>query len=247
MKKIVEFIGEIILESLKSKSTLAPFVPFQVNERVVEIPEEAEKTWHVYRYKIPIQDLIPLLPSLEKGFVNGEWYIHFFSEKNNQLFVVLKNKTFKISKIKDSFWDQMVSFKPSILMFAGTKGNPTENNILETGCFGVNFVHSEMAKSVFECIKWHGQERIEKSGFGLFKANNIQAPLIAESKGHLECKLVETKEIGSGFVLFGEIVAASIWDKILEKDKVNERYALLDQIEFLEDELFSRSEVVSME
>ncbi|MCB9027102.1 MAG: hypothetical protein H6625_12335 [Bdellovibrionaceae bacterium] len=104
------FIGEIILESLNSKSILRPFAPFQIKERIVEMPEEAEKTWHVYRYKIPMQDLTPLLSSLEKGLVNGEWYIHFFSEKNNQLFVVLKNKTFKISKVKDSSWDQMIEY-----------------------------------------------------------------------------------------------------------------------------------------
>ena len=80
------FIGEIILESLKSKSTLNPFAPFQIKERIVEVPEEAEKTWHVYRYKIPIQDLTPLLPPLEKGLASGEWYNSLLQRKKQPTF-----------------------------------------------------------------------------------------------------------------------------------------------------------------
>jgi len=47
-------------------------------------------------------------------------------------------------------WIQMVSFEPSILMFSGTKGNITENNILETKCFGVNIVDSSLAAKTYE-------------------------------------------------------------------------------------------------
>ncbi len=50
-------------------------------------------------------------------------------------------------------WLQMVSFEPPMLMFSGTKGNTTELNILETGCFGVNFVDSSMVPMVDRCIR----------------------------------------------------------------------------------------------
>ena len=129
-------------------------------------------------------------------------------------------------------WLQMVSFEPPILMFSGSKDNTTEKNILENGCFVVNIVDSSLVEKVYKCISFHGKERIEKSGFNLVDASKICAPLVADCKAHLECKFIEAKEIGSGFVIFGEIVAASIWDEILKKDPC-ERYAFLDQAVYL--------------
>ena len=93
------------------------------------------------------------------------------------------------------------------------------------------FVHAE---AVFGCLEWHGQERIEKCGFELAPASIIDARLVANCKAHLECRLTETKEVGSGFVIFGQIVAASIWDEIM-KTEPNRRYEMLDQAMFLED------------
>ena len=139
-------------------------------------------------------------------------------------------------------WLQMVSFKPPILMFSGTKGNTTENNIIDTGCFGVNLVDSSMTETAFGCLRWHGRERIEKCGFELVPASKIKAPLVANCRAHLECRLTDTKEVGSGFVIFGEIVASSIWDEIM-KAEPDKRYALLDQVMFLEDGVWGRVEI----
>jgi flavin reductase (DIM6/NTAB) family NADH-FMN oxidoreductase RutF len=136
-------------------------------------------------------------------------------------------------------WVQMAAFEPPTLMLAGTKGNATENNILQTGCFGVNVVDEALAPHVFACLQWFGTERIEKSGFHLMQANLIAAPLVVEARAHLECRLRATREIGSGFALFGEIVAASIDDEILAAPP-EERYAQLGQVLFLEDGLVAR-------
>ena len=150
----------------------------------------------------------------------------------------------KDPNIAPKSWVQMVSFEPPMLMFSGTKGNTTENNILRTGCFGVNIVDFSMASEVYGCLKWFGRERIEKTGLTIFDALQINAPLVNECKAHLECKLYKTTEVGSGFVVFGEIVGASIWDQVVaaERDK---RYELLDQIVFLEDNLYSRIDRVA--
>jgi flavin reductase (DIM6/NTAB) family NADH-FMN oxidoreductase RutF len=143
----------------------------------------------------------------------------------------------RVPNIAPKSWVQMVSFEPPILMFSGSKGNTTENNILKTGCFAVNFVDSSMAKAVYGCLKWHGEERIEKCDFTLVPASKIESPLVDECKAHLECRLVDTKRVGTGFVIFGEIVAASIWDEIL-KAEPDKRYELLDQILFFEDGVY---------
>ncbi len=145
----------------------------------------------------------------------------------------------KEPNIAPKSWLQMVSFEPPILMFSGTKGNTTERNILESNCFGVNIVDSTMASTVFDCIQWLGEERIDKAGFKMIEASMINAPLVQQCKAHLECHLLSTKEVGSGFVVFGEIVAASIWEEILRVEQ-EKRYELLDPIVFLEDGMYSR-------
>lgn len=151
----------------------------------------------------------------------------------------------KEPNIAPKSWVQMVSFEPPVVMVSGTKGNTTEDNILETKCFGINVVDASLASTVYGCINWVGQERIEKTGFTLVEAAKISAPLVAECKAHLECQLHSTKEVGNGFVIFGEIVAASIWDKI-RHGTPKERYELLDQIVFLEDGVFSRIDPISV-
>ena len=144
-----------------------------------------------------------------------------------------------VPNVAPKSWLQMVSFDPPVLMFSGTKGNTTEKNIDQTTCFGVNFVDSKIVKRVFNSLQWQGPERIKKSKFEMFKADKINAPLVQNCKAHLECRVMETKIIGSGLVVFGEIVAASIWDEVL-KAECDKAYTLLDQCLFLENSLYGR-------
>jgi flavin reductase (DIM6/NTAB) family NADH-FMN oxidoreductase RutF len=136
-------------------------------------------------------------------------------------------------------WIQMVSFEPSILMFSGSKGNATENNILEIGNFGVNLVNSSMANAVFECIKWQGRERIERCGFEMVRSQKIDAPLVKGCRAHIECKLHDKKEVGSGLIVFGEILRVAVDEEVLNAER-NRRYELLDTIFFLEGGLWGR-------
>ncbi|MDI7250551.1 MAG: flavin reductase, partial [Bacillota bacterium] len=106
------------------------------------------------------------------------------------------------------------------------------------GCFGVNLVDSRMVSSVFSCVQWFGQERIEKAGFTMISASRIAAPLVQESKAHLECRLHSTLEVGSGLIVCGQIVSAAIRQDILQAER-EERYQLLDQVLYLEDGLYA--------
>ena len=133
---------------------------------------------------------------------------------------------------------QMVSIDPAILMFAGTPHNTTETNILTTKCFGVNIVDASMAPMVYDCIYWFGQDRITKSGFTVTHAATINAPIVEQCKAHLECRLHQSMQIGHAFVIFGEIVHASIWSKLLPGAVAN-RYQALDQIVYLENGVFA--------
>ena len=135
-------------------------------------------------------------------------------------------------------WVQMVAFDPPTLMFAGSNGQPTEDNALRTGCFALNVVDETLLPSVLRCLQWRGEERIERSGWSLVDASRIRAPVLDGAPAHLECELRGSREIGSGLVVFGEIVAATVDERILEAEE-GERYQRLAQALFLEDGVYS--------
>jgi flavin reductase (DIM6/NTAB) family NADH-FMN oxidoreductase RutF len=88
-------------------------------------------------------------------------------------------------------------------------------------------VDSSLAEIACNCIRWFGNERIEKSGLSLVEASKINAPLIFECKVHLECTLHNMYIHEHGFVVLGEVVSVSMWDKILHSES-EEKYELLD-------------------
>lgn len=105
-----KFIGEIILESLDNSLELKEFSSFLIKQRIVDMPNEPENVWHVNRYEMPVDKVKELLSRLERNFVNGGWYIHFFSKEGRDLYVTLKDRTFLISKIKDDTWNEMIEY-----------------------------------------------------------------------------------------------------------------------------------------
>ncbi|MFQ5414842.1 MAG: flavin reductase family protein [Phycisphaerae bacterium] len=142
-----------------------------------------------------------------------------------------------VANVAPKSWVQMVAFEPPTLMFSGTKGNATEENILATDGFAVNIVDEQLLPSVVGCLAWRGVERIERSGWRLEPARRIRAPLVAQAPAQLECSLVKTVSVGSGFVVFGRIIAARI-DEAIGGAAGDERYDLLRQACFLEDGVY---------
>ena len=124
-------------------------------------------------------------------------------------------------------WIHPASFSPPLIVYSGPLFATTEKNIIETNCFAINFVDSSLAEIACNCIRWFGNERIAKSDLNLVEASKINAPLIFECKVHLECTLHNMYIHEHGFVVLGEVVAVSMWDKILRSGP-EKRYALLD-------------------
>lgn len=97
----------VIEESLESQEVLEYMKPFLFSQRVDEVPEDEYPLWHVNEYHLKENDLHDLLPNLEK-LIKNTWYIHAFNEEN--LFVILRGKSFKISKRKDNSWNEMIEY-----------------------------------------------------------------------------------------------------------------------------------------
>ncbi len=107
-------------------------------------------------------------------------------------------------------WITMAAFDGPILAFGCSTEHATFRNADATGEFVVNVPSDALAERVWELIRWHGAERIERSGLTLLPAQAVAPPLVAECRAHLECTLDDVKRYGREVFVFGRIVAASI-------------------------------------
>jgi hypothetical protein len=123
------FLGEIILESLSDITCLNEISGQIIKAWTTTVPDATLSSWTVHRYRISRAQVLNLTPLLEQSFSSGEWYIHFFSESGNDLFVIMKERTFKLPKQKDVSWNEMIQYGESI----GLGRKWTENIPVEFG------------------------------------------------------------------------------------------------------------------
>lgn len=110
----LNYTGEIIVESLQDTSVLDALEPFKIKCRRTDVPNEKIKVWNINRYCLDERTLGEVITQLETAIDDGGWYIHFFSDLGNKLYVVFKGKHFVVSKKKDVTWDEMIRFGESI-------------------------------------------------------------------------------------------------------------------------------------
>lgn len=104
------YVGEIIRESLVNPASLNAFRDYLVKARTATVENFNPSLWHIERYRMPIEQVKKLIPLLENNIDKNQWYIHFYSETTNEMFVILSGKTFRLPKFKDVSWNEMIQY-----------------------------------------------------------------------------------------------------------------------------------------
>lgn len=99
----------IIEESLNNTEILDNISSYLIRKRVVDMPMEKDKVWHIDEFRMPFFRVQQIIMILTRE-IKKEWYIHIFSKDDNVLFVILKDKYFKVSAIKDESWNEMIEY-----------------------------------------------------------------------------------------------------------------------------------------
>lgn len=114
-------------------------------------------------------------------------------------------------------WISLLSGKPPTLgISVGTKGF-TGEQIIKNKEFSVNIATVDIIKEADMCGITSGKDidKFEKTGLVKMPASEIQAPIIKQCPLNLECKLIESKIVGTTNHFIGEIVETHIdTDKI---------------------------------
>jgi len=96
--------------------------------------------------------------------------------------------------------------------------------IMRSGEFVINLTTSSMCRETDFCGVKSGKDvnKIETCGFHLLPAQKVSVPIIEECPVSLECRVTETKELGSHTMFLAEIVGIDVEERYIDsKGKLN--------------------------
>lgn len=126
--------------------------------------------------------------------------------------VLIVTGTMEKANIATIAWISILSSKPPTLgISVGTKGF-TGEEILKNKEFTVNIATAEIMTETDFCGITSGKDidKFKKTGLQKLPSSVVSAPIIKQCPLNLECKLVESKIIGTSNHFVGEIVETHI-------------------------------------
>jgi len=94
------------------------------------------------------------------------------------------------------------------------KDNHTASLIQPTGCFSVSVLHSDTAPEIFGTFGYKSGKDINKMEGMEIRYGETGVPIVLnEAIAFLECRVVETYDVGTHLMFIGELVQADVLDK----------------------------------
>jgi flavin reductase (DIM6/NTAB) family NADH-FMN oxidoreductase RutF len=122
--------------------------------------------------------------------------------------------------VMTSAWVGICCSKPPCVMTSIRKATYTFGNIMERKAFSVNIPSELFAKEIayFGSVSGRDVDKFKVTGLSPVKCDLVDAPCIKEFPIVIECKLVQTLELGSHTMFIGEIMDVKV-DKSLLGEK----------------------------
>ena len=121
-------------------------------------------------------------------------------------------------------WTGIVSTHPPMTYISVRPTRYSYALLMEHGEFVINLPVSSMAKTVDLCGMKSGAKvnKARLSGLTLVPSDTVRAPSIEECPLSLECRVTETKALGSHTMFLAEITGVSVDDRFVDsKGKLN--------------------------
>ena len=121
-------------------------------------------------------------------------------------------------------WTGIVCTRPPMTYISVRPERFSHDIILNSGEFVINLTTSAIVKQVDFCGVKSGKDtdKFTACGFHIVQANKVSVPLIDECPVSLECKVTESKLLGSHTMFLAEIVGVDTDDKYIDsKGKLN--------------------------
>ncbi|MBW1804568.1 MAG: flavin reductase family protein, partial [Deltaproteobacteria bacterium] len=112
-------------------------------------------------------------------------------------------------------WCGIASQEPPAISVAIRKIRHTLKGIREHGVFSVNVPGVDLARKVDFCGIYSGKEKDKSELFGVFYGESKTAPLVEECPVNFECRVMHTLDLGSHFLVVGEILETYVFKDCL--------------------------------
>lgn len=116
-------------------------------------------------------------------------------------------------------WCCIACLKPPAISVAVNTARHTLKGIKQNGAFSINVPSADLVKEVDYCGIYSGAKRNKSTVFRVFFGELQTAPLIEECPVNLECKLIQSLNIGSHDLVVGEILETHITESCLTDGK----------------------------
>jgi len=113
-------------------------------------------------------------------------------------------------------WCGIANQKPPAISVAIRKSRLTLRGVQENGVFSINIPSAVQVQKTDYCGIYSGRKIDKSSLFEVFYGDLKKVPLIMGAPLNLECKVLNTVEIGTHDLVVGEIVQTHVTDSVLE-------------------------------
>jgi flavin reductase (DIM6/NTAB) family NADH-FMN oxidoreductase RutF len=132
--------------------------------------------------------------------------------------VLITSKLGEKMNVMTAAWQMPVSFKPMLIAVSIGHERFSHKLISESREFVVNIPHLGIIQEVFCCGTHSGRDtdKFKVCKLTPLKAQKVNAPIIKECIGNIECRLYSHHEAGDHTIFIGEVVAASVKEGIFD-------------------------------
>jgi flavin reductase (DIM6/NTAB) family NADH-FMN oxidoreductase RutF len=119
-------------------------------------------------------------------------------------------------------WAGICCSKPPAITVSLRKATYTHGNIVKRKAFTVNVPSDDMVVQAdyFGMVSGRTEDKFAAVGYTPVRSDIVDAPYIEECAMVLECKLIQTHEIGLHTQFIGEIVDVKVEEDALDKDGI---------------------------
>ncbi|MDD2234107.1 MAG: flavin reductase family protein [Desulfitobacteriaceae bacterium] len=116
-------------------------------------------------------------------------------------------------------WTGIMNSEPPILYIGVNPARYSHKLIKASGEFVINIPSVGQAKQVDYCglVSGKNVDKIKETGFSTTAASFVKTPLITECPANLECKVLQTLNLGSHDVFIAEILAVHFNEDVLDQ------------------------------
>ena len=124
------------------------------------------------------------------------------------------------STVMTAAWTGIVNSDPPMTYVSIRPERYSYGIIKERGEFVINVTTAAMARDVdyAGCVSGRKEDKFETLGFVKEKGEVVEAPLIAQCPVNLECRVTETKDLGSHTMFLAEIVRVHVDESLFDKN-----------------------------